>query len=64
MPENQKRKKDGTVGEDQKEHEYYYDDAHGYEDYVPEEEEEDDSEDRPDSKAVASPPSGPANPAS
>ena len=40
MPESQKEKKDGTVAEDQKEHGYYYDDAHGYEEYVPEEEDE------------------------
>ena len=40
MPENQKEKKDGTVAEDQKERGYYYDDAHGYEEYVPEEDEE------------------------
>ncbi len=30
--------------EDQKNHEYYYDDAHGYEVYDPLEEEKDDSE--------------------
>ncbi len=28
-------------GEDQKRHEYYYDDAHGYEVYKPEDEKED-----------------------
>ncbi len=39
MPEKQKDKKDGTVAEEQKERGYYYDDAHGYEQYEPEEEE-------------------------
>lgn len=36
-------------GEDQKERGYYYDDAHGYEVYVPEEE-DDSSETRSESK--------------
>ena len=40
MPESQKDKKDGTVAEDQKDREYYYDDAHGYEEYDPEDDEE------------------------
>ena len=40
MPENQKDKKDGTVEEDQTEREYYYDDAHGYEEYEPEAEDD------------------------
>lgn len=40
MPENQKDKKDGTVEEDQKERGYYYDDAHGYEEYDPDEEDD------------------------
>ena len=38
MPERPKPKKEGTVEEDQKERGYYYDDAHGYEKYEPEEE--------------------------
>lgn len=41
MPENQKDKKDGTVEDDQKERGYYYDDAHGYEEFDPEEEDDD-----------------------
>jgi hypothetical protein len=44
MPENQKDKKDGTVVEDQEEHGYYYDDAHGYEEFDPEAEEIDGEE--------------------
>ena len=40
MTENQKDKNDGTVEEDQKERGYYYDDAHGYEEYDPEEDRE------------------------
>lgn len=47
MPENPKQKKEGTVAEDQEERGYYYDDAHGYENYEPEPEEgeaEDDAE--------------------
>ncbi len=44
MPENEKKKKDGKVAEDQKERGYYYDDAHGYEEYEPEEEPEEDAE--------------------
>jgi len=39
MPENDKEKKDGTVAKDQEERGYYYDDAHGYEEYEPESEE-------------------------
>ena len=31
----------GNWAEDQKEHEYYYDDAHGYEEFDPEADEED-----------------------
>ena len=41
MPECQKDKKDGTVAEDQRDRGYYYDDAHGYEEYDPEAEEDD-----------------------
>jgi hypothetical protein len=41
MPENQKDKKDGTVEEDQKERGYYYDDAHGYEEFDPDVEDDD-----------------------
>lgn len=37
MPENPKEKKEGAWENDQKERGYYYDDAHGYEDYDPEE---------------------------
>lgn len=44
MPECQKDKKDGTVAEDQKDRGYYYDDAHGYEEYDPEEEDEGEGE--------------------
>ena len=44
MPKNPKQEKEGSVEEDQKDHEYYYDDAHGYEEYDPEEEEERDTE--------------------
>ena len=40
MPKNPKQEKEGSVEEDQKEHEYYYDDAHGYEKYDPEDEDE------------------------
>ena len=32
--------KDGAWAEDQREHGYYYDDAHGYEQYEPEKDEE------------------------
>ena len=39
MQERPKEKKDGTVEEDQKERGYYYDDAHGYEEFDPEEDE-------------------------
>ncbi len=53
MPENPKEKskarehkkdapEEASWSEDQKKHEYYYDDAHGYEVYVPEEDEEPD----------------------
>jgi hypothetical protein len=44
MPKNPKEEKEGSVEKDQKEHEYYYDDAHGYEEFDPELE-EDESED-------------------
>ena len=44
MPKNPKQEKEGSVEEDQKEHEYYYDDAHGYEKYDPEEDEDRDAE--------------------
>ena len=40
MPKNPKQEKEGSVEEDQKEHGYYYDDAHGYKEYEPEEEED------------------------
>ena len=35
-----KLNRDGNWAEDQEERGYYYDDAHGYEKYVPEEEDE------------------------
>ncbi len=39
MPENPKDKcEDGSLEEEQKERPYYYDDAHGYEEYEPEDE--------------------------
>ena len=41
MQESPKEKEDGTLAEDQKERDYYYDDSHGYEDYDPEEDEGD-----------------------
>jgi len=44
MPKNPKKEKEGSVEEDQKEHEYYYDDAHGYEEYDPEADEDGDAE--------------------
>lgn len=36
MPERPKQEKKGTAEEDQKERGYYYDDAHGYEQFDPE----------------------------
>jgi hypothetical protein len=39
MQDRSKDKKPGTVEEDQKERGYYYDDAHGYEEFDPEDEE-------------------------
>lgn len=52
MPEIQKDKKrkgpkEGSAAEDQRERGYYYDDAHGYEEYDPEK--EDDESDRDES---------------
>ena len=38
MPKNPKEKEEGSAEKDQKERGYYYDDAHGYEEYDPEEE--------------------------
>jgi len=35
MPKNPKKENEGSVEEDQKEHDYYYDDSHGYEEYDP-----------------------------
>lgn len=52
MPENQKDKKDGTAAEDQKERGYYYDDAHGYEKYEPEDEKEEQCEEPPAAKPI------------
>ncbi len=40
MQENPKDKSEGTWSEDQKDREYYYDDAHGYEVFDPEKEED------------------------
>ena len=40
MPKNPKQEREGSVEKDQKEHGYYYDDAHGYEKYTEEEDEE------------------------
>jgi hypothetical protein len=50
MQENQKDekelpKKPETWAEDQSEHEYYYDDAHGYEEFDPESDEDEWDED-------------------
>ena len=42
MPKKPKREeveKEGNWAEDQKEREYYYDDAHGYEEYDPDQDE-------------------------
>lgn len=55
MPETPKKKREiektkndacdeASVAEDQKKREYYYDDAHGYEVYKPDEEEKDESD--------------------
>ena len=47
---------EGTWSEDQKRREYYYDDAHGYEEYDPEADEEDgETGDLDDSGAVQAP---------
>jgi hypothetical protein len=43
-PKSEEVEKKDTWSEDQKDHEYYYDDAHGYEKYEPEEEEDAGSE--------------------
>ena len=68
MPKKPKREKDekgGTWSEDQKEREYYYDDAHGYEKYEPESDDESgnerDAESTEIKRAGASSPSQPAN---
>lgn len=56
MPEKPKREREekekGSWAEDQEKHEYYYDDAHGYENYAPEELEDDEQEDN-DGQATA-----------
>ncbi len=39
-PKSEEVEKSDSWSEDQKEHEYYYDDAHGYEKYEPEEEDD------------------------
>jgi hypothetical protein len=58
-PKSEEVEKGDTWSEDQKDHEYYYDDAHGYEKYEPEEEEEEDAgnESSGPKRAGASPPS-------
>jgi hypothetical protein len=57
-PKSEEVEKGDTWSEDQKDHEYYYDDAHGYEKYEPEEEEEDEgNESSGPKRAGASPPS-------
>jgi hypothetical protein len=57
-PKSEEVEKSDTWSEDQKDHGYYYDDAHGYEKYEPEEEEEDAGSESPGSKRTgASPPS-------
>ncbi len=62
MPENQIEKNKGTAAEDQKERGYYYDDAHGYKEYDPEEEEEaDNSELNVNRNPEEDSPSDPAN---
>ena len=43
MPKNPKQEEEGSTEEDQKDHEYYYDDSHGYEEYDPNEDEDIDS---------------------
>jgi hypothetical protein len=43
MPKNPKQEKEGSVEQDQKDHEYYYDDAHGYEEYDPEDGDDEES---------------------
>ena len=45
MPERPKQEKKGTVAEDQKERGYYYDDAHGYEEYEDDDDEAEEDED-------------------
>lgn len=40
--ETTEKKKDATWAEDQKERSYYYDDAHGYENFDPASDDEDD----------------------
>jgi hypothetical protein len=57
-PKSEEVEKGDTWSEDQKDHEYYYDDAHGYEKYEPEEEEEDaGNESSGPKRAGGSPPS-------
>jgi hypothetical protein len=60
MPKKPKREegeKSDTWSEDQKDRGYYYDDAHGYEKYEPEEEEDAGSESPGSKRTGASPPS-------
>ena len=45
MQETPKEKQDGTVAEDQRDRDYYYDDSHGYEEFDPEQDEDVESED-------------------
>ena len=46
VEDSEKYAHDASWSEDQKEREYYYDDAHGYEVYVPDEDEKEDSSER------------------
>jgi len=45
LPIDDEARDDATWAEDQEKREYYYDDAHGYEVFVPEFEPEDEAED-------------------
>ena len=56
MPQTPKEKKDGTVAEDQKERGYYYDDAHGYEEYEPEDVDDEESDESTGEERGAGPP--------
>jgi hypothetical protein len=64
-PKPEEDEKRESWADDQKDREYYYDDAHGYEKYEPASEEDNGDEDNTEStgskRAGASPPSPPAN---